>query len=138
MTKGVDSWVTLTEANTYFATKYLASASWTALSNSIKESLLVNAFNWINQQALFSIAAIETSIKVQQAQCEAAWFIYKYGEEYDKRQALQAGGVKKFTISEFEEEYTGIIFPKFITDILKDFISSTGGGFALMTRELED
>lgn len=137
MTVGQDTWITLTDADKYFQTKWGASA-WLSLNNNQKESLLITAYNWINQQSFFSISPASTDRAVLQAQCEAAWFIYKFFDGYEERRALQEAGVKAFIISEFEEDFNNKQqFPKFISDILKDFTSSPNGGFALMTRELE-
>jgi len=132
-----DSWVTIPEADLYFSTKF-GCAAWNGFSETEKSSLLITAFNWINQQADFIISPTETSIKVKQAQMEAAWFIYKWWDGYEERRALQSGGVKSFSVSKFSESYEQIQFPAFIGNMLLGFISSVGGsGFALMTRDLE-
>jgi len=137
MTVGIDTWVTMAEANLYFANKYGASM-WTTLPVATKEQLLVSAFNWIQQQKNFSISPASTSLKVKQAQFEAAWFLYKFGDEYEKRRALHEEGVESFSISKFSETLGGAQFPLFLADILDAFATKSGGCFPLVSRSFND
>jgi hypothetical protein len=135
---GTNSWVTLAEANAYFASKYNAATLWATLANAVKEQLLISAYYWIQQQKAFSISPASTAAKVKQAQYEAAWFIYKYGDEYEKRRALSDEGVKSFSISKFSETLDGAQFPAFIADILDGFATGTGGKFPFVQRSFDD
>lgn len=137
LTVGTNSWVTVADADAYFLTKWGATAIWAALSEAQKESLLISAYNWIQQQSKFSIAASETAEIVKQAQYETAWFMYNYYAEYQKRNALYSSGVRDFKIDSFEEELEKPVFPLEISDMLHDYISSSAGGvFPRISRDL--
>ncbi len=135
LTVGTNSWVTVAEADTYFLTRWGAS-DWAGFSAANKETLLISAYNWIQQQAIFSISPTSTDAKVKQAQYEAAWFLYNYNTEMEKRRALYAQGVKAFEISKFSETLQAPEFPAFIADILEDEIVTAGGTFPTVSREL--
>lgn len=136
LTVGTNSWITRADADTYFSEKYGAGA-WATLTDSVKDQLLISAFRWIQQQSKFTIPASSTAEIVKQAQCEAAWFIYNYWTEYTKRQALTASGVKSFKISNFSETLELPTFPIFIGDMLDGFVTSQGGVFPTVSRELD-
>ncbi len=132
---GVNSWVTIAEADAYFLYKYGASVGWAALDNATKESLLISGYRWIMSDPSVTISATSTAQNVKDAQCEAAWYIYKYWGGHEKRLALQAQGVKEFNISKFSEEFTGEGgLPKSVSDLLED---SKLSGFAVVTRDLD-
>ena len=132
---GTNSWVTLAEADLYFEGKYQASTAWAALTDSVKNQLLVSAYRWIQQQALFSISASSTAQIVKDAQCEAAWYLYSYGDEDEKRRALISQGVTEFELNEWREELSKYEFPGFLSDMLDDYY--TGKGARLVTFERE-
>lgn len=135
---GVNSWVTLIEADAYFAYKWEAT-EWNdgTLSPAQKESLLISAYRWINQQTYFSIPPASTANIVKEAQCEAAWYIYKYWSQHQDRRALFNMGVERFTISKFSESLRGVQFPEFIADMLDDFVTTKGGTFPFVERDFE-
>lgn len=133
---GTNSWVTVAEADAYFLEKFGASA-WAALPNATKEQLLISAYRWIQSQTMFTIAASSTLAIVKQAQYEAAWYMYKYWDQHEDRRALVAQGVTDFKISQFEETLSESKFPKFITDMLDDFITGGGFSFPVVTRTFE-
>lgn len=132
---GTNSWVTIVEANAYFINKWGAASDWASLTNTQKEQLLITAFNWINQNNNYSIPASSTAVKVKQAQYEMAWFIYQYSNEYEKRRALFASGVRRFDILSFEEELAKQEMPSHIAGLLNDFLSNSGNRFFTLTRE---
>jgi hypothetical protein len=132
---GSNSWCTIAQADAYMDEIYDRSA-WATLSNEQKSRLLISAFRWINQQTDFSIPATSSAAKVLQAQYEAAWFIYKFFEAYEKRRALSAGGVSNYRILDFSETLNGVEFPIFIKEMLIDFAVSIGGGFPVIHRDL--
>lgn len=134
---GTNSWATVAEADTYFSEKYGASA-WAGLANAEKESLLISAYRWIQQQAIFSISPSSTSAVVKQAQFETAWYIYNFWAEHEKRRALYVQGVTKFKISSFSEDLQGAGFPDFIKDILEDSLVGVGGYFPEITRDFDN
>ena len=125
ITVGTNSWVTVAEANTYLATKYGAGA-WAALSVADKEALLITAYNLLRRQSGYNIDPASTNQNVKDAQCETAWFWYLHGEEWDKRSALYASGVRSFTVMSWTESLQTPTLPQFIKDLLTEF--STGGG----------
>jgi hypothetical protein len=132
---GTNSWVTLAEANAYFESKYNASDEWAALTDTVKMQLLISAYNWINQQSIFSISPSSTDEKVKQAQIEAAWYLYKHGEEDEKRRALIGQGVTSFDLSQWSETLSKYEFPRFLSDLLKDFFVGKGGYKITFSRD---
>ena len=114
---GTNSWVTLAESNTYFQAKYGA-GEWTTLSATNREQLLISAYRWLSNSPLVSGSV--SSQKLKDAQCEAAWYIYKWDEGIERRRALKGQGVKSFTASKFSETYDLYKqdIPQFILDIL--------------------
>jgi hypothetical protein len=135
LTVGVNSWVTLAEANEYFEGRYRASSAWASLSDATKKQLLISAYNWIQQQASFSISASETSEIVKQAQYETAWYLYEFGEEDEKRRALSGQGVTEFELNNWREKLSEYEFPKFIEDMLDDFYDGKGVNIVEFERE---
>ena len=136
MTVGTDSWVTLTEANTYLGNKFGA-ATWSPLSNSIKEQLLISAFMAIYYSKEYTVSKTSTSEFVKSAQIETAWYIYNYNTESEKRGALQAQGVDSFSLSKFSETYNGnySMIPPIAKGMLEGF--SSWDVFATFERELD-
>jgi hypothetical protein len=132
--KGTNSWQTILEADDYFASKFGADI-WLTLSTAIKTQLLISAFNWIRQQPEFNIAPTATATIILQAQCETAWFIYKYKKAYDERQAKIAGGLTSYKIMDISENFDKIGFPAFIIKMLIDS-ADICGMFVHMHRDL--
>ena len=106
MTVGTDSWVTVAEANTYLADKYGAS-TWSALTDAIKQDLLITAFRAIYFSGDYNIPKTSTNEFVKNAQIETAWYLYNFNTEIEKRSALQEQGVLSFSLSKFSETYKG-------------------------------
>lgn len=132
---GTNSWVTLAEADLYFEGKYQASAAWSALTDSVKKQLLVSAYRWIQQQVLFTISASSTAEIVKQSQCEAAWYLYSFGEEDEKRRALSGQGVTEFELDNWREKISGYDFPGFLKDMLDDYYDGRGARLVTFERE---
>lgn len=135
LTVGVNSWVTLAEANEYFEGKYQASTAWAALTDSVKNQLLVSAYRWIQQQTLFSISASSTAEIIKQAQCEAAWYLYSYGDEDEKRRALSGQGVTEFELDNWREKLSMYAFPGFLSDMLDDYYIGKGARSITFERD---
>lgn len=133
ITVGVNSWVTIAEADAYFSDRFGAS-KWFELITSVKTDLLISAYRWIQQQSMFTISATSTSAKVLQAQYETAWFIYKFFDKYEERRALFASGVRRFKIEQFEEDLEKAGFPEFISDMLSDSVTKGTGTFPKAQR----
>jgi hypothetical protein len=136
LTVGVNSWVTVAEADTYLADKWGAS-DWATLTNPQKESLLISAYRWIQSKMDYSISPASTSAAVKAAQIELAWYIYNYWAEHEKRDALYSQGVRNFKISKWAEKLEQSKLPTLVEDLLKDELENTGGYFPQFTRELE-
>lgn len=100
---GINSWVTLVEAEAYFLDR-IDIEKWNALAdNPTKEKYLVSAYRWVYYDPDFIApsSAIDEEVKI--GQCEAALFLLNYSKEYDKRAALIQSGVKKFQYSRWTE-----------------------------------
>jgi hypothetical protein len=132
---GTNSWATIAEADLYLDAKYGA-AAWAPLSVADKSALLISACRWIRNQAIFSIALSSTSQVVKDAQCEAAWYLYKYGEAHWRRSALYASGVRDFQVSKWSETLEAPAFPENIAAMLSDSITGAGHAFPTVTRPL--
>lgn len=128
MTVGVDSWVTLAQAGTYFSTRAGGSA-WAALaSDAERESLLVTAFFWILYDGRYALAPETDSAAVRHAQLEAAYFLMGYREEYERRQALSAAGVTSVGTRVWNETIGAVGKPASVTGALAMAGVSSGGG----------
>ena len=136
LTLNTNSWVTVTESDTYFLDRW-GSVNWHSLTNTEKERLLVTSFRWIQAQPQFSISASSTSDIVKNAQMELAWYIYRYFTETEKRRALYAQGVRRFSLSKWSETLEEGGFPNFITDMLGDELINLGGYFPTVSRDIE-
>jgi len=135
---GVNSWTSIAQADDYFAAKYGAATTWAALSSTEKTQLLLSAARWILQQNIFDLPWSATEEVVRQAQCEAAWFIYSYFGEYEKRRALAAGGVSSFKVMDFSENLGEVTFPAFLESMLADYSTVASSHFPRVQRDLQD
>ena len=136
MTVGVNSWVTIAEANFYLETEFGAS-EWTPLSNDIKEQCLVTAFWWIYTYPGVNIPKTSTNERVKVAQIKLAWWIYQNYDEFKKREALISSGVTRFTLSKWSENLGKVDLPEFIKDLLP-ILEDLGGVFPTFNRDLEN
>lgn len=135
ITVGTNSWVTLAEANSFLGERYGASV-WASLSDSDKESLLITAFWKIYGSKSFSVSQSSTDEKVKAAQIITALYIYENNSAIKKRLALQAQGVKSFSISKFSETLSeGSWLSMEAKDLLDEY--STFEMFATIERELD-
>lgn len=134
MTLNVDTWVTISEANSYLNTKWGAQ-SWASLSQSDKEKLLISAFRWINSLSDYSIAATCTEAKVKYAQIECAWIIYTAWDDYQKRQDLYQSGVRSFNFDGWQESLVKPDLPFLVKELLSGFVTGSGGRIIEMKRD---
>jgi hypothetical protein len=138
LTVGTNSWVTQTEANDYISNRINA-IEWTALSSGEKDTYLISAYRWIQQQSKYSIPASATATKVKWAQIETAIYMLKSWAEHEKRAALQAQGVDDFKLLSWEETYNGKIgLPWIVQDMLEDYLTGLGGGFITLERDYDE
>jgi hypothetical protein len=75
------------------------------------------------------------SAALKQAQCEAAWFLFRFNEEQEKRAALYAQGVRSFRVSEFSETLEKQTLPANIAGLLTGYES--GGGYRVTLSRSE-
>jgi len=130
-----NSWVTIAQADDYFASKF-GCAAWASLSVADKTALLLQSFREIQAQPTFSIAATETAQIVKDVQCEYAWYIY-ISPNRDRVIAMYSGGVRNYSASKFSERMEPWEFPQPIAAMLHDFLSSSGGGSFTATRDFD-
>jgi hypothetical protein len=134
---GVNSWQTISEADDYFAAKFGA-AAWGVLLALQKTQLLITAFNWIRQQVSLSVPTTAVAVAVKQAQCEAAWFVYNYNDDYEKRRALTSSGVRSYKALDVSESLSEVDFPSFLAGILSDYATNLSSSIVSVARDLED
>jgi len=134
LTVGINSWVTIVEADSYLDEKYGASA-WAALADEIKKECLITAYRWINRLTNYSISSVTTKLKY--AQIELAWYVYTYYEPHIKHENLYASGVRDFRISKFTEKLAKPTLPDSVADLLEDYDVYSGGYFPEIEREVE-
>lgn len=137
ITVGVNSWVTLTEADDYLDAKFGADA-WGSLSNDIKSQCLITAYRWLFYNPNLNIPASSTSSVVKAAQIELAWWIYNYYSGWEKRGSLIASGVSEFDLSQWSEKLTKQDLPQVVKDILGDEFTGLGGYFPTVNRDLDN
>lgn len=134
---GTNSWVTIAEANAYLADKWGASA-WTGLdADTQKTPLLISAYRWIRRMTGYATPETTTDQNLKDAQCEAAWYLYKNNDGAEKRDALRAQGVKDFRVMSFSETLSAATVPEAVADLLKDYESTYGHAKFTVTRELK-
>ncbi len=140
---GVNSWVSVAEADTYFTDRVNAS-SWFDLDESpanpgddSKEVFLVSAFYWLFDDPGFNLPQVSTDPKIQRAQEEAAFFLLNYSQDYENREAKIAGGVMRFKNKSWEEDLTEIKKPQVILNILGGSYSNKNGVVQLLPDDYE-
>ena len=87
---GTNSWVTETEANTYFEARVTASDYWVNLAT-INKPALITAYKWLNA-GKYTFPATPTQ-NMKDAQCEMALFLIQHQPDLDLRMGLQVQGV---------------------------------------------
>ena len=130
-TVGVDSWVTVVEADTYL-TYRLGTEEWFALSvdaipgNHSKESVLGSAFRELLNCPAITLTKASTDENVKNAQIEMALYLTEYADELQDRRAAIATGLNIFWLGrryeKLEKYSTGV--PDYILTMLNDYASS--------------
>lgn len=122
ITVGVNSWLTLAEAETYFASR-INSTPWTSLaSDDEKSKYLISAYNWIFYDPAFSAPASSALVAVKNGQCEAALFLITYASDFAEREAKIASGIKSFSYSKWSENLSEVKKPTSVSN----YFSSAG------------
>ena len=131
LTVGVNSWVDVDDANAYLI-DIPGASDWFALRvepaegryEESRSSFLVLAFRVLSNHAMLaSIPADSTDSNIIQAQIEMALFLLKYKDEYFKREALIASGVKNFTMGRWTETLGEVTLPSNVLSLLKSYSS---------------
>jgi hypothetical protein len=130
---GVNSWVTIAEADEYFNDIWDGSY-WSSLSLANKKKLLITSNKWI-LSAGYSIPLTSTEQKVKDAQCELSTEVYKSYEEYKKRNTLYGAGVRSFNFNGWSEKLKKGELPVRIQNLLEDFASNSNNKFFDLTRD---
>jgi beta-glucosidase/6-phospho-beta-glucosidase/beta-galactosidase len=130
---GVNSWVNINEANTYFEDIWDGSF-WSSLSLADKQKLLITSCKWILSSG-YSIAMSSASQKVKDAQCELAREVYYSLSEYKKRNTLYASGVRSFNFNGWSETLMRGELPITIQSLLEDSKTGDGGKFFVVSRD---
>lgn len=125
---GQNSWVTLTEAETYLTDK-MEVEDWFTLSDSAnpgavsKTTLLISAFYWLLNSAQVELSATLTDVFVKNAQIEAAWYLYQHNSALNNRQAAMSQGVEEFRLSRKREQLNikNLTIPSHILGMLKNY-----------------
>lgn len=128
-----NSWVTVIEADIYLTDKP-NTANW--LASTQKEKYLIEAFFEIYTSPNFSIPKTSTDERVKWAQIELAYWNFKYGEDKEKREALQMMGVTSAKADDTQEDYNcKFVSSPIITGLLSDFL--TGAYNARFHRKIK-
>lgn len=120
-------WNTLATANTYFSTRFGASAVWTALGDPDKTSLLTTAYNRIFFNPDYSVSASasgDTLTKLQMAENELAWYMNGHLSDEDRRKGIQAQGVEEAEIVKEIYDVGSLMelpFPPIVNKLLSEF-----------------
>lgn len=140
ITVGTNSWISVTDATTYYATRLNADKYWPAsLTDAQKDAALITAFRMLMDCGLFSLSASDTSDAVKRAQMEMALFLLQHGEDIDARKGLQAQGVTQAGIvsETYDLDKAGVFpIPPIVRQLLKDsVIEGAGFGACDVTRD---
>lgn len=124
-TVGVDSWVTVVEADAYL-TYRIGTEEWFALKSEdvqgsySKESVLGTAFMELLNCTLVTLAKENTDSNVKNAQIEMALFLTEHFDELNDRRAAIATGLDSFYLGKRREDlrtfFVGV--PEYIISML--------------------
>jgi hypothetical protein len=133
---GEIGYLTLTQADTYFATR-LSSESWTGITvtsgRSKETAALTTAYDRLFYSGLFDLPPFASAtaaelVILQKAQCEMALYMLIHLADEDRRKGLQAQGVTVAGVVKeqyAEADLMKLPIPAFVAAILEDF--STAG-----------
>jgi hypothetical protein len=136
---GINSWVSVEDANLYFADRLGASTHWNTTAS--KSAALVTAFKQLMGCGLFSLAATDTAQAIKDAQCEMALFLLIHQEDMDSRAGLQAQGVAKAGIVQEEYDLAAAgkpMIPANVKALLKDYETEDSAGLYISNATRDD
>jgi len=121
ITVGTNSWVTMTEANTFFEGRIKSSDYWTASADD-NIPALITAYKWLQAGKYAFPATIVQAIK--DAQCEMALFLLQHQSDLDLRVGLQVQGVIAAGVVKEKyrnNKYTALPIPPIVEQLLEDY-----------------
>lgn len=132
---GVNSWISRTDADAYFADR-LKAAAWTGAGTADKDAALVTAWRYLTAHPHYALG-FPGDQAMKDAQCEQAIFLLQNQDELDERMALQAQGMQIVQlIGGFIENYGGgVILP--LAHLAKARLEAHRSGKAIGSAELE-
>ena len=130
---GVNSWVTLAEADAFIEGQF--GSSWSALTITQRQQCLITAFWWLYNSSQYNITKTSTNENVKNAQMLLADWIGEFFEDWKERNALWSSGVKSFSLSKWRETLQKTEIPENIKDIL--FTFATGEHFFNISRTID-
>lgn len=137
-------WTDVTAADTYFSTKRLVSTAWDALAIVVgsgekdkKTAVLTQAHNRLRRSKDFSIPTTPTAAQLEaleEAQCEAAYYLAQHGKDEDARKGIQAQGVIQAEVvkeSYAEAMLSKLPLPPIVYEIMEkaDLLAPPAAGF---------
>ena len=139
ITPGVDTYVTVIEADSYFLARY-GYESWDALTDTVKEQALVSAFSQMNAMCTWFVTLASPYPQgIKDAQCEIAYAITVTGststDAGDPLSELKAGSVTL----KFEAGSSG---NPLVNDLTEQLLSEYGlcsgsGGTSIIPLEIQ-
>ncbi len=125
---GQNSWVTVTEGNTYLTDRIDAS-NWFDLGDTgdpgaaSKTTLLVSSFHWLMGAPSLDLSATLTGDNVKNAQIEGALFLLKYSKELEAKRAFLSFGGRTFRLSKRWESFdlNALTIPIHIIGMLQEY-----------------
>lgn len=133
-----DSWISLEDADTYFAFR-LRSDAWKVAPKDVKQAALVTAKRQLGM--LYSGLPTDVSEVMEHSNCEQALFLLQQNGDNDMRAGLQAQGVTQAGV--IKETYAGAggvaIAPLARQILIAFYTPATGGVFgAEITRDEDE
>lgn len=123
---GTDTWITLAEAETYFA-KRPKTEPWDSLDDPTKESWLFLSYQWIINDPAFEAPASSTATGVKYGQAEGALFLINSYDDYAMRDTLISSGVERFEYSKWKEDLGSLSKPLWVRQPFQDEGFFNGG-----------
>jgi hypothetical protein len=90
VTPGTNSWISVEDANLYFADRLSSGDYWN--TNTLKSAALITAYKFLVNSGLWSFPSVATQL-MKDAQCEMALFLLIHLADMDRRKGLQVQGV---------------------------------------------
>lgn len=135
VTPGTNSWVTVEEANLYFADRLASADYWN--TNTLKEAALITAYKFLVNSGRWDFPTT-ASQNMKDAQCEMALFLLIHLADMDRRKGLQAQGVIAANLvgeSYKQDMLSDFPIPPIVEGLLADAETDTVWGAEDVTRD---